>query len=272
MDAELEIGTLYAGYRITGLLGRGGMGVVYRAEELEAERPVALKVLAGANEQYAARFRREARLAASIEHPHLLPVYDSGEAEGRLYLAMLLVPGGDLAGLLRRRGSLDAGGAVRIVGQVAAALDAAHQAGLVHRDLKPANVLVERRDADHAYLADFGLARAHTDTRLTASGHVTGTVAYLAPELVTGADAAPGSDVYALGCVLYELLSGEPPFPQRGVWATLTAHVNEPPPTLDDPALAGIAAVVVRAMAKRPEDRYASAGELADAAHAALGA
>ena len=142
---------------------------------------MALKVLAGANEQYATRFRREARLAASIEHPHLLPVYDSGEAEGRLYLAMLLVPGGDLAGLLRRRGSLDAGGAVRIVGQVAAALDAAHQAGLVHRDLKPANVLIERRDADHAYLMDFGLARAHTDTRLTASGHVTGTVAYLAP-------------------------------------------------------------------------------------------
>ena len=136
---------------------------------------------------------------------------------------------------------------MRIVGQVAAALDAVHQAGLVHRDLKPANVLVERRRLGPRLPRGLRAGARHTDTRLTATGHVAGTVAYLAPELVTGSDATSGSDQYALGCVLYELLSGAPPFPQRGVWATLTAHVNDPPPTLDDPELVAIAAVVVRA-------------------------
>jgi non-specific serine/threonine protein kinase len=275
----LEPGASLAGFDVEELIARGGMGVVYRARQRSLDRSVALKVLApglSEDEAFRARFLREARLAASIEHPNVLPVYEAGDEHGRLFLAVRLVRGEDLGSLVRREGSVRPDRAVGLIAQIAAALDAAHEKGLVHRDVKPSNVLVERRgEAEHASLTDFGLAKAGAPgtERLTQSGHLLGTVDYLAPELIEGEEGCPASDVYALGCVLFELLTGRAPFERDSQLATLWAHVRDDPPSLSlaDPELVTRLDVVVgRALAKAPGDRPATAGELAEAAQAAL--
>jgi hypothetical protein len=269
--AELEPGDEFAGCRIEAVAGRGGMGVVYRATELSLGRPVALKLLTpdrAGDRAFRERFQRESRMAAAIDHPNVIPVYAAGESEGLLYLVMRYVGGTDLHALLRAEGRLDPARAADIVSQVAAALDAAHGAGLVHRDVKPANVLLA---GEHAYLSDFGLTRlARSDTQLTESGQWVGTVEYCAPEHLRGERTDARADVYSLGCVLFAALTGGPPFTHGTVPATMYAHIHEPAPT---PSSRGMPhefdRVIARALAKAPEDRYPSAGDLGRAALAA---
>jgi serine/threonine-protein kinase len=270
--ADLETGSEFAGCRIEGVLGRGGMGVVYRATELRLGRPVALKLIAteqAANPDVRERFEREARLTASIEHPNVVPVYAAGEEDGHLYLVMRFVPGTDLHHLLRQDGRLAPGRAAEVVAQVAGALDAAHAAGLVHRDVKPANVLI---GGEHAYLSDFGITRVQSsDTRITDSGNWIGTVDFMAPEHLRGEPTDARADVYGLGCVLYTALTGTPPFRRETVPATITAHLHDPPPrpSLTAGVPAAFDSVIARALAKEPGDRYPSAGDLGLAARAA---
>lgn len=275
---DLALDSTFAGCRIEAVAGRGGMGVVYRATQLGLDRAVALKLVAperAADATFRARFEREARVAAAIEHPNVIPVYGAGEEDGRLYLLMRWVPGTDLQALIRRSGRLDHARAASIVAQVAAGLDAAHAVGLVHRDVKPANVLLGREDGSgHVYLSDFGLTLdPSTDTRVTDSGEWFGTVDFMAPEQFEGVLPDARTDVYALGCVLTAALTGEPPFPRASVPGTILAHLHDPPPRPS--ATAGVPQafdeVVARALAKRPSDRYGSAGELAKAALAAAG-
>jgi hypothetical protein len=269
--ADLVTGAVFAGHRIDGPAGRGGMGVVYRATDLRLERKVALKLISpelAADEAFAARFVRESRIAASIDHPNVIPIYQSGEQDGRLFVTMRWVEGTDLAGVLRRDGRLAPERAVAVVGQVAAALDAAHARGLVHRDVKPANILLED---EHVFLTDFGLSKqAQSESDLTETGAVLGTVDYIAPEQVQGGIVDARSDVYALGCVLYQVLSGRVPFDKPNSMAKLFAHVSESAPPLRDVPEA-LAAVVARAMEKEPGRRFQSAGELAQAAADAIG-
>jgi hypothetical protein len=268
---ELEPGDEFAGCRIEAVAGRGGMGVVYRATELSLGRPVALKLLApdrAGDREFRERFQRESRMAAAIDHPNVIPVYAAGEHDGSLYLVMRYVGGTDLHALLRDRGALEPERAAELLAQVAAALDAAHAAGLVHRDVKPANVLLAD---DHAYLSDFGLTRlAASDTSLTESGRWIGTVEYSSPEQLRGERTDARADVYSLGCVLFAALTGRPPFACGTVPATMLAQLNDPPPR---PSELGTPPefdrVIARALAKRPEDRYPSAGDLG---RAALGA
>ncbi|MGE0301051.1 MAG: serine/threonine-protein kinase, partial [Pseudonocardia sp.] len=257
-------------------LGRGGMGEVYEAYDTVHERTVALKLLpesATSDEEYRARFRREAKTVATLNEPHVIPIHSYGEIDGRLFLDMRLVVGEDLAAVLARTGPMPPSRAVAIVEQVAAALDAAHGDGLVHRDVKPSNVLLTA--SDFGYLADFGIARAvaaRTSARLTVTGATIGTLEYMAPERFTDGPVDARADVYALACVLHECLTGQPPFPGRTLPSLLNAHLNQPPPR-PSALVAGAAAldpVVARGMAKRPEDRYQGAGELAAAARAAL--
>ena len=273
---ELAAGTIFAGYRLDGLAGRGGMGVVYRATELTLERTVALKVMAPwliEDDAARARFLREARLAASIEHANVIPIHAAGEHEGLAYIVMRFVEGSDLRALIRREGALAPGRATRIVAQVAAALDAAHRVGLVHRDVKPANVLLDAEE--HVYLADFGLTRGPWSTsgpQPTESGVFVGTSDYVAPEQIRGGSVDARADVYSLGAVLFHALSGETPFAGRNHEAILWAHLTEQPPAASG-RRAGVPraldAVIRRAMAKRPPDRYPSAGDLGRAAVAA---
>jgi hypothetical protein len=268
---ELEPGDEFAGCRIEAVAGRGGMGVVYRATELSLGRPVALKLLAperSGDRAFRERFQRESRMAAAIDHPNVIPVYAAGESDGLLYLVMRYVGGTDLHALLREEGRLEPERAADIVAQVAAALDAAHRAGLVHRDVKPANVLLA---GHHAYLSDFGLTRlARSETQLTESGQWVGTVEYCAPEHLRGERTDARADVYSLGCVLFAALTGKPPFAQGTVPATMYAHIHEAPPT---PSERGVPRefdrVIARALAKAPEHRYPSAGDLGRAALAA---
>jgi protein kinase-like protein len=269
--AELEPGAEFAGCRIEAVAGRGGMGVVYRATELSLGRPVALKLLAperARDEEFRERFQRESRMAAAIDHPNVIPVYAAGEHDGSLYLVMRYVGGTDLHALLRESGALSPARAADIVAQVAAALDAAHRAGLVHRDVKPANVLLA---GDHAYLSDFGLTRlAGSDSGLTEAGHWIGTVEYCSPEQLRGRRTDARADVYSLGCVLFAALTGGPPFAHGTVPATMLAHLNdEPPRPSDRGAPAEFDRVMARALAKAPEHRYPSAGDLGRAALAA---
>jgi predicted ATPase len=264
-------------YRVEGVLARGGMGVVYRASEVALSRPVALKVinpgLAG-EPGFRERFKRECRFASSLEDPHVVPVYAAGECDGVLYIAMRLVEGTDLRSLIAAEAPLPPLRAAEIVAQIASALDAAHARGFVHRDVKPGNVLLgESGGAEHAYLADFGLIkRSGAANALTTTGHWVGTLDYVAPEQIRGDPVGSHSDVYGLGCVLYEALTGQVPFPRANDLAKLWAHASNPPPSASavvpdvPPALA---AVVQRAMAKQPEERYGSAGELGAAALAA---
>jgi serine/threonine protein kinase len=275
---ELSEGDEFAGYRIERLLGRGGMGVLYLAMEPGLERRVALKLIvpeAAADEVFARRFSEESRIAASIEHPNVVPIYAAGEEGEVPYIAMRYVAGSDLAKRVAREGRLEPAEAAALIAQVANGLDAIHAAGLVHRDVKPANVLLSGGEgAEHAYITDFGVARnVATNSGLTQTGRFVGTLDYVAPEQISGGEVDAQVDVYALGCLLYKLLTGEVPFPKDGEAARLYAHLNDPPPSpslfvprvsmaLDD--------VVIRAMSKPPEDRYPSAGDLGRAALAAV--
>jgi Protein kinase domain len=277
--ADPRLGTRLAGYRIQALLGRGGMGVVYLAEQLGPRRPVALKLLSApvaTGEAFRERFLRESELAAAIDHPNVLPVYDAGETDGVLWIAMRYVDGIDLAALVERDGPLAPGRALGLGGQVAGALDAAHARGLVHRDVKPANILLamEEGAVTRAWLADFGLTRrVGGPRRLTVSGQVLGTIDYVAPEQVEGGAVDGRADQYSLGCVLFECLTGEVPFRRDSELAVLWAHVNDPPPRLGEhrPDLPeGLDAAVGRALAKAPGDRHPSCGALVAAAQAAL--
>jgi serine/threonine-protein kinase len=277
--ADLLEGTLLAGYRIVRPVGRGGMGVVYRAEEPSLGRSVALKVLAPAlagNEEFRRRFLREMQLAASIEHPNILPVYRAGEDQGLLYLAMRYVEAADLRQVLDLQGPLDPVRALDILDQVARALDAAHGRGLVHRDVKPGNILlappVAAGEREHIYLVDFGLARPGVgDASITGVGLFVGTPSYMAPEQLGAGPLDGRTDVYALGCVLFECLTGTPPFTAERHEAVLFAHVGATPPKASRarPGLPpALDAVIGRALAKDPQERYRSCGELAAAARA----
>jgi serine/threonine-protein kinase len=274
LDTELTPGGRVAGYRIEALIGRGAMAEVYRARD-DAGRLVALKLLdaASANdERFRRRFLRESELAASLDHPHIVPTLGSGEDGGRLYLAMEYVEGADLRALLREAGRLDAERAVDLVAQVAGALDAAHAAGLVHRDVKPGNILV--RDGGEAFLCDFGLARhVSSVSSLTGDRGFVGTIDYVSPEQIEGIAVDGRTDLYSLGCVLYECLAGVRPYDRDSELSVVFAHLNEPPPKLTDvrPDLpAAFDDVFATALAKNRDERYSTCAELADAARAAL--
>jgi serine/threonine-protein kinase len=243
------------------------MGIVYRARDLALDRNVALKLLApelAEDAQFRERFHRESRLAASLDHPSIVPIYDAGEVAGRLYITMRLVEGTDLKRLLAEEGPLEPQRALAILGQVADALDAAHERGLVHRDVKPSNVLVGARD--HVYLADFGLSRLVTDTsRSTGDARTLGTVGYVSPEQIRGEELDGRSDLYSLGCLLYECLAGRPPFTGSDT-AVVFAHLQQAPPSLTGPD-----PVIVKALAKDPDERFQSGRELIDSARRALG-
>jgi ABC-type transport system substrate-binding protein/DNA-binding beta-propeller fold protein YncE len=258
-------------YRIESKLGQGGMGVVYLARDRRLDRPVALKLLSpelAGDARFRARFERESRLAASIDHAGIVPVYEAGDAGGVTYIAMRYVEGSDLAQLLRSEGPLDPARAVDLVGQLADALDAAHARGLVHRDVKPSNALVAREG--HVYLADFGLTKTSGPDTATASGQVVGTVAYMAPEVIRGQEPTPASDLYALGCVLFECLTGEVPYPGPNAATVIYGHLELTPPNA--PELPAFGGVLARALAKDPAKRFGSGAELIAAARAALGA
>jgi YVTN family beta-propeller protein len=255
------------------------MGVVYRARNLVLDQERALKVIASelSHERgFQERFRRESRLAASIEHPNLVPVYHAGDERGRLYLAMRFVEGTNLDELIRDEGRLDPRRAIGILDQVAAALDAAHAGGLVHRDVKPANVLLEGKSGgEHAYLTDFGISKLVTaETDLTTTGRFIGTVDYVAPEQIGGEVVDGRADIYSLACVAFHALAGEPPFRRETELATMYAHANAPRPRLSEraPGLPPqLDEALARGMAQRPDDRFESAGELAKGLHGALG-
>ena len=277
-SGQLERGFVIGGYRIDELISRGGMGAVYRVTNVALNRIYALKVIAPeltGDDQFRDRFKREMRIAASLHHPHVVGIHYAGEQDGLLFLVMDFVYGTDLRELLLKSGALEPERAVDRLAQVASALDAAHRKGLVHRDVKPGNILITVRDGEeHAYLTDFGLAkRSDTVDALTQKGVVVGTVDYMAPEQVTGGVTDARTDIYALGCVFFQLLTGNVPYERENSVATLFAHVHEPPPPLE----AGVTdtypafnAVVERAMAKAPAERYPSAGDFARDAAAAL--
>ncbi len=270
-----KTGEQVAGYRIEGVIGAGGMGVVYEATQLALDRPVALKVLSpglGADDEFRGRFRQEAMLQAALEHPNIVPVYEAGESEDGLYIAMRLVRGVDLKGLIES-GELPPERALDLLAQAAAALDAAHAAGLVHRDVKPQNVLVDEND--HAFLADFGLTKGAGARGVTLTGQYAGSLDYGAPEQIRGEPYGPSSDLYAFAAVLYEALTGEVVFPYDTEAALLYAHLTQEPPRPSE-RHAGLPAaldeVVGRGLAKRPENRYRNATELVEEARRALAA
>jgi YVTN family beta-propeller protein len=271
----LASGVEIAGYRVEELIGRGGMGEVYRAHDGRLDRNVALKLLApryADDDGFRERLLRESRLAASLDHSNVVPVYDAGEAEEGFFLAMRYVEGSDLRAVLRREGALDPARAIEIASQVAGALDAAHAKGLVHRDVKPSNVLID--ELGHCYLADFGLTQSASDRGQVADGSLLGTVDYVAPEQIRGDEVAGSADVYGLGCMLFECLTGEGPFRRASEVATLFAHLEEDPPSASERHSAlppAIDAVFARALAKNPEERQASSAELVADASAALG-
>ncbi len=275
---EFSEGDEFAGYRIEQRLGRGGMGILYLAIEPGLERRVALKLIApevAADEVFAHRFAEESRIAASIEHPNVVPIYAAGEEGGVPYIAMRYVPGADLGKRVGRDGRLGISMATTLIAQVGNGLDAIHAAGLVHRDVKPANVLLAGEEgSEHAYLTDFGVARnVATESGLTQTGRFVGTLDYVAPEQISGGAVDARVDVYALGCLLFKLLTGEVPFPRDGEAARLYAHLNDPPPapSLYVPEVSmALDDVVIRAMSKAPEDRFPSAGDLGRAALAAV--
>jgi predicted Ser/Thr protein kinase len=276
VSARVDIGTDFLGYRIEELIGRGGMGVVFRAYDLRLKRPVALKLVAPSlarDDRFRERFARESELVMSLEHPNVVPIYDAGDVDGRVYLAMRLVDGIDLRSLLRSEGALEPARAIAICAQLAAALDAAHARGLVHRDVKPSNVLLD--GSEHVYLADFGLTRhLDDDEGVAGEGSSIGTPAYLAPEQLERAPIDCSADVYSLGCVLYECLTGEPVFPRSSRLAVAWAQLEEEPPKPSRQRVElpeAIDAVVERALAKEPEQRYPSCGALVAAAGQALG-
>jgi tRNA A-37 threonylcarbamoyl transferase component Bud32 len=281
MRADPRLGTELAGHQILAVIGRGGMAVVYLAEHLRLGRKVALKVLdpeMAEDEAFRERFIRESRIAAGLDHPNVVTVYDAGEADGVLYISMRYVEGTDLERQLRLQNRLDSPRTLSIVSQSAAALDTAHAEGLVHRDVKPANILLtrdRRTPADRVYLSDFGVTkRMHSGAGLTRTGQFVGTVDYVAPEQIQGKDVDGRADVYSLGCVLYRCLTGQVAFPRQTEVGTIYAHLEDAPPVPSAmwPELGpGIDEVVSRALAKSRDDRFATCHELALAADRAIG-
>jgi serine/threonine protein kinase len=269
----IQPGTDLGGFVIESLVARGGMGDVYRARQRQPDRIVALKVISAEiadDPRFRQRFQREAAIASRIEHPNVIPVYAVGEAEGTLFIAMRLIDGVDLRRLLVEQTRLAPRRAAAIIDQVARALDAAHARGLVHRDVKPANILISSGARDHVYLCDFGVSR-HTagTTNLTRTRGLIGTIDYVAPEQIRAERVDARTDVYSLGCVLFECLTGTVPFPVDSEVAKVYAHLSEPPPSVLDRAPdlpRSFDPVLARALAKSPEDRYPSAGDLGRAA------
>ncbi len=266
-------GTPFGRYRLIELLGQGGMGEVWRAYDTTIDRVVALKVLLphfAKDPDFDKRFRREARTAARLDDPHIVPIHDVGEIDGRLYVTMRLINGVDLQTLLKS-GPLPPQRAVHIIDQIASALHTAHQAGLVHRDVKPSNILLAHND--FAYLIDFGIARSATDTKLTSEGSTIGTWAYMAPERFQTGDVQPSSDIYALACVLFECLTGEPPFPGSTLEQIAVGHMVAPPPRPSEVSGAvpsGLDRVIETGLAKQSTDRYPTAVDMAAAAREAI--
>src|SRR6266568_4285951 len=282
MSVDPRVGSELAGYRIDQLIGRGGMGVVYLAEDLTLGRKVALKLLApelAQDPKFRERFVRESRLAASLEHPNIITIYEAREREGLLYIAMRYVQGTDLKALIESEGALSQARTIAILSQVASALDSAHAEGLIHRDVKPGNILItpgsKPGSADRVFLSDFGLTkRATSDSGITATGQFVGSLDYAAPEQFEGKTLDGRADQYSLACVLYECLTGEVPYQRDNEAALVYAHLlSEPPkPNAGNPEVpAAIDRVVAKGMAKKPEDRYASCTDLVTAAADELG-
>src|SRR3954454_21229225 len=274
---EIGAGTTIGGYRLVQLIGQGGMGVVYLGAHTENGAPVAVKLLTpelARQPGFRERFVRESSYASSLNHPNVIEVYDAGEQDGVLYIAMQLVQGTDLKNLLTQEGALQPGRVVRLLSQVADALDVAHSQGLLHRDIKPGNIMIAA--GDHCFLTDFGLSKnvSSDSIALTAQGEFVGTIDYTAPELVLGKEADSRLDVYSLGCLFYECLAGQPPFPKERDVEVLYAHIQDPPPRVSavrpdlPPALDD---VIVKAMAKKPEDRFPTCSAFIDSARTIVG-
>jgi serine/threonine protein kinase len=274
--AGLRPGAVVAGYRLEERIGRGGMAEVFRAVDERLGRRVALKILSPgltADNAFRVRFINESRAAANVEHPHIIPVYEAGESAGMLFIAMRYVRGGDARSLLRRVGPLPADRAWTIVSQVAAALDAAHDRGLVHRDVKPGNMLLDAGSglagsnaADHVYLTDFGISKQAQSAGLTVTGQIIGTLDYAAPEQIDGRGVDGRTDLYSLGCSVFELLTGTPPFPRSQGAALIYAQMSTPPPpaTRSRPDLSvAVDRVLGKALAKSPDDRYETCARFA---------
>ena len=275
-QGDSRLGTRFGPYELQQLIGVGGMGEVYRAYDTVRERMVAVKLLRAemaADKSYQERFRRESRVAARLQEPHVIPVHDFGDIDGTLYIDMRLVEGASLKDELRANGPLEPRRAASIIKQVAAALDAAHSDKLIHRDIKPENVLLT--PDDFAYLVDFGIAHAGGDASVTSTGLIIGSCAYMAAERFAGGQVGPAADIYSLTCLLYECLTGRAPFETGGdLRQLMTAHMFSPPPrpSMMRPGITrAFDDVIAKGMAKRPSDRYASAGALAKAATAAAG-
>ena len=274
-DAQASrVGSMFGPYHLKRLLGRGGMGEVYEAEHTVKEWTVAVKLMTAEFSKdpvFRERMKREARIAGRLQEPHVVPIHEYGEIDGQMFLEMRLIEGTDLDSVLKRYGPLTPPRAVAIITQIASALDAAHAAGVMHRDVKPPNILLTRDD--FAYLVDFGIASATTDEKLTQLGTAVGTWKYMAPERFSTDEVTYRADIYSLACVLYECLTGAPPYRTDSAGVLVTAHLMDPIPQ-PSTQRAGIPrafdAVIARGMAKKPEDRYASAGDLALAAHEAL--
>ncbi|OBF75341.1 serine/threonine protein kinase [Mycobacterium sp. 852002-51613_SCH5001154] len=269
-----RVGTMFGPYRLTRLLGRGGMGEVYEAEHTVKQWTVALKLMSHTFSQdpvFRKRMEREALITGRLLEPHVVPIHDYGEIDGQLYLEMRLIEGVDLGSMLERAGPLPAPRAVAIIRQIASALDAAHAAGVTHRDVKPQNILIT--GDDFAYLVDFGIASAKTDEKLTQLGTAVGTLKYMAPERFSSEDVTPRADVYALACVLYECLTATPPYRADSTGMLISAHMMQPIPKPSEQG-AGVSpafdAVIAGGMAKNPIERYPTAGALAEAARLAL--
>ena len=276
--AEDRIGTELAGYLIERVLGRGGMSVVYLAHDPRLQRKVALKLLSAdlaEDEAFRKRFLRESQLAASLDHPNVVPVYEAGEVDGLLYIAMRYVVGTDLKALLRAEGAFGPERALVLVGQVASALDAAHERGLVHRDVKPSNVLLTGQPGEeHCYLADFGLSTSASDRSVAEAGQMLGTIDYVAPEQIRGADVDGRADVYSLTCLLYECLVGEVPFRRASDVAVIYAHLEEPLPKASEREAslpATVDEVLGRGTAKIPDERWQTCAALVEATRSAFG-
>src|SRR3954468_6079550 len=267
-------GTQFGPYRQLRLIGKGGMGEVYEAQDTVKDRIVALKLLpegVSHDPVFRKRLQREAHSAGRLQEPHVVPIHDYGEIDGVLFVDMRMINGTDLRRLLKNFGPMTPARAVAIVRQVASAIDAAHESGIMHRDVKPENILITRDD--FAYLVDFGIANAATDEKLTELGTAVGTYAYMAPERFTNDEVTYRADIYALACVLHECLTGAQPFPADSVSVVITSHLMQPipKPSEERPGIpVAFDTVIAKGMAKKPQDRYVSAGDLAIAANDAL--